>query len=172
MIIICRGENTEQIQNLKSNDLIKEYENFTHQKSPKQRSGPSPGNFSENFAKNRRSEEEEKINELENLLTTISVHINDTDKGAESGATSITQSDAAEDVTTEEIPTHAENVTTAVEDGPNSLGLTSDSHVKRGVLPELPQDDGNNSKDIISHLVECLLTTKILKIFFYKILDF
>ena len=99
------------------------------------------------MAKNRRSEEKEKINELENLLTTISVHINDTDKGSE---TSITQSDAAEEnVTTEEIPASSENVTTAIEDGPNSLGLTSDSHVKRGVLLQLPQDDGNHSKDII-----------------------
>ena len=124
---------------MKSNDLIKEYENFTHQKATKQQPDPSPGNHSKSLAKNRRSEEEEKINELENLLPTKSVHINDTESEATTG---ITQSDAAENVTTEEISSNTENVTTAVEDGPNSLGLTSDSHVKRGALPELPQDDG------------------------------
>ena len=144
IIIIFRNENAEQIQNsINNND--KEYETFTHQKATKESS-----NHSNSLAKNTRNEEEENINELENLLTTISAR--NENKSIESSETSITQSDAEENVTTEEIPKNAENATTVIQPrigGPNSLGLTSDSHVKRGVLPQLSNDDGKNNSEVV-----------------------
>ena len=144
IIIIFRDENAEQIPNsINNND--KEYETFTHQKATKESS-----NHSNSLAKNTRNEEEENINELENLLTTISAR--NENKSIESSETSITQSDAEENVTTEEIPKNAENATTVIQPrigGPNSLGLTSDSHVKRGVLPQLSNDDGKNNSEVV-----------------------
>jgi len=147
-----KDENAEQIQNsINNND--KEYETFTHQKATKESS-----NHSNSLAKNTRNEEEENINELENLLTTISAR--NENKSIESSETSITQSDAEENVTTEEIPKNAENATTVIQPrigGPNSLGLTSDSHVKRGVLPQLSNDDGMFVLVVLGVALCCIL---------------
>ena len=119
-------------QENKNNKIVKEFETFTQHKH---------SDHDKAVARRSHNQSDEKIAQLENLISSTEKLLNITESPVESVGNISTKEN---DINIAETTTVKTNSTEhIISDQPKPLALTSDSHQKRGILQELPDNDGN-----------------------------
>jgi len=133
-------------QENKNNKIVKEFETFTQHKQ---------SDHDKAVARRSHNQSDEKIAQLENLISSTEKLLNITESPVESVGNISTKEN---DINIAETTTVKTNSTEhIISDQPKPLALTSDSHQKRGILQELPDNDGTFVFAVIGVALGCIV---------------